>query len=115
MYLYITAFASEPCFTGFQEVLRDANILLPDAQQPPADPDIDSSQPEASESQLRLSYNRDLRPKGGRMPKDAEHKIGPDDCRLDMAFFSTFEELMLGVCVCVELFTRAWTRRELEL
>jgi hypothetical protein len=60
MYLYITAFASEPCFTGFQEVLRDANILLPDVQQSPADPDIDSSQPEASESQAQLSYN--LRP-----------------------------------------------------
>ncbi len=30
MYLDITAFASEPCFTGFQGVLRDANKLVPD-------------------------------------------------------------------------------------
>jgi hypothetical protein len=41
MYLYIPAFASEPCFTGFQGVLCDANRLVPDAQQPPADADID--------------------------------------------------------------------------
>jgi hypothetical protein len=41
MYLYIPAFAFEPCCTGFQGVLRDANMLVPDVQQPPADPDID--------------------------------------------------------------------------
>ncbi len=38
---------SEPCFTGFkfQGVLCDANMLVPDVQQPPADPDIDSCDP----------------------------------------------------------------------
>ena len=30
---------SEPCFEGFRGVLRDANMLVPDAQQPPADLD----------------------------------------------------------------------------
>jgi hypothetical protein len=37
MYLYIPASASEPCFTGFQGVLHDAKMQVPDAQQPPAD------------------------------------------------------------------------------
>ena len=32
MYLYIPAFASEPSFTGFRGVLRDANMPVPDAQ-----------------------------------------------------------------------------------
>jgi hypothetical protein len=45
MYLYIPAFASEPWFTGFRGVLRDANMLVPDAQHPPADPDIDRGDP----------------------------------------------------------------------
>ncbi len=36
---------SEPCFTGFRGVRRDANMLVPDIQQPPADPDIDSGDP----------------------------------------------------------------------
>ncbi len=40
MYLYIPVFSSEPSFTGCQGVLRDANMLVPDVQQPPADPDI---------------------------------------------------------------------------
>ena len=39
MYLYIPASASEPCFTGFQGVLCDAKMQVPDAQQPPADQD----------------------------------------------------------------------------
>ena len=39
-YLY-----SEPCFTGFRGVLRDANMLVSDAQQPPADQDIDKGDP----------------------------------------------------------------------
>ena len=30
---------SEPCFTEFRGVLRDENMLVPDAQQPPADLD----------------------------------------------------------------------------
>jgi hypothetical protein len=45
MYLYIPAFASEPGFTGFRGVRRDANMLVPDAQHPPADPDIDRGDP----------------------------------------------------------------------
>ncbi len=32
----------ELCFTGFRGVHRDSNLLVPDAQQPPADQDIDS-------------------------------------------------------------------------
>ena len=32
MYLYIPAFASEPSFTGFRDVWRDANMPVPDAQ-----------------------------------------------------------------------------------
>ncbi len=32
MYLYIPAFASEPSFTEFRDVLRDANMPVPDAQ-----------------------------------------------------------------------------------
>jgi hypothetical protein len=31
------------------------------------------------------------------MPKDARHKIGPDDRRFDLVFFSTFEELTLPI------------------
>ena len=38
-------FASEPCFTGFRGVLRDAYMQVPDAQQPPADLDIDRDDP----------------------------------------------------------------------
>ena len=45
MYLYIHAFASEPSFTGFRGVLRDANMPVPDAQHPPVDPDIDRGDP----------------------------------------------------------------------
>ena len=45
MYLYIHAFASEPTFTGFRGVRRDANMPVPDAQHPPADPDIDRGDP----------------------------------------------------------------------
>ena len=45
MYLYIPAFASEPSFTGFRGVLRDANMPVPDAQHPPADTDIDRGDP----------------------------------------------------------------------
>ncbi len=48
MYLYIPVtcfFASEPCVVGFRGVLCDANMLVPDVQQPPADPDIDRGDP----------------------------------------------------------------------
>ena len=50
MYLFIvlhTLFlVSEPLFTGFQGVLQhDANMPVPDAQQPPADLDIDRDDP----------------------------------------------------------------------
>ena len=31
------------------------------------------------------------------MPKNGNHKIGPDDLRYDLVFFSTFEELTLPV------------------
>ena len=36
---------SKPSFTGFRGVLRDANMPVPDAQQPPADLDIDRDDP----------------------------------------------------------------------
>ena len=37
---------SEPLFTGFRGVLQhDANMPVPDAQQPPADLDIDRDDP----------------------------------------------------------------------
>ncbi len=39
-YLY-TSVNTEPCFTGFWRVLCDANMLVPDVQQPPADPSLD--------------------------------------------------------------------------
>ena len=43
-YLY-TRVNTEPCFTGFQGVWHDANMLVPDVQQPPADLDIDRGDP----------------------------------------------------------------------
>jgi hypothetical protein len=43
--MYLVCTCSETCFTGFWAVLRDANILVPDAQQPPADQDIDAGDP----------------------------------------------------------------------
>ncbi len=42
MFLYITASACETRLTGFLRVLCDANMLVPDAQQPPADQDNDN-------------------------------------------------------------------------
>jgi hypothetical protein len=45
MYFYIPVFASEPSFTGFRSVRRDASMPVPDAQHPPADPDIDRGDP----------------------------------------------------------------------
>ena len=36
---------SEPSFTGFVKVQRDASMLVPDAQQPPANLDIDRDDP----------------------------------------------------------------------
>ena len=42
---YIPAFASEPCFTGFQGVQCDANMQVPDAQQPAQDNDRDHRNP----------------------------------------------------------------------
>jgi hypothetical protein len=34
-------YCTEPCFTGFRGALCDANTLVPDVQQSPADQDID--------------------------------------------------------------------------
>ncbi len=45
----------------------------------------------------QLFFSCHLRPKGGRMPKNGNHKIGPDDRRYDLVFFSTFEELTLPI------------------
>jgi hypothetical protein len=52
MYFYIPAFAFEPSFTGFWGVLRDANMPVPDAQHPPADPDIDRGDPCPEDEEL---------------------------------------------------------------
>jgi hypothetical protein len=38
----IASVNTEPYFTGFRGISRDANMLVPDVQQPPADLDIDS-------------------------------------------------------------------------
>ncbi len=43
--MYVICACSETCFTGFQGVQRDANMLVPDAQQPPADQDNDTGDP----------------------------------------------------------------------
>ena len=45
----------------------------------------------------QLFFSCQLRPKGGRLPKNGSHKIGPDDLRYDLVFFSTFEELALPI------------------
>ena len=40
-------------------------------------------------------YN--MHPKDGRMPKTGRHKTGPDDVKVNLVFFSTFEELQLPI------------------
>ena len=47
MYVQVHTFFlfSEPSFTGFVKVQRDAIMPVPDAQQPPADLDIDRGDP----------------------------------------------------------------------
>jgi hypothetical protein len=44
---------SETCLRGFQEVLRDANMLVPDAQHQPADQDKDRGDPCPEDEELR--------------------------------------------------------------
>ncbi len=43
--MYFVCTASEPCFTGFQGVQRNANMQVPDAQQPAQDNDRDRGDP----------------------------------------------------------------------
>jgi hypothetical protein len=45
----------------------------------------------------QLFFSCNLRPKGGRMPKNLRHKTGLDDLRQDLVFFSTFKELTLPI------------------
>ncbi len=40
--MYVVCACYETLFTDFQGVLRDGNMLVPDAQQPPADQDNDN-------------------------------------------------------------------------
>ena len=48
-------------------------------------------------SRPQLFFTCHLRPKDGRMPKTGRHKTGPDDVKVDLVFFSTFEELQLPI------------------
>ena len=41
----------------------------------------------------QLSFSRHLRPKDGRLPHTCCHKLGLDDIKFNLVFFSTFEEL----------------------
>jgi hypothetical protein len=43
----------------------------------------------------QLFFSCQLRPTGGRKPKDGRHKTGPDYLMYDLVFFSTFDELSL--------------------
>ena len=43
--MYLVCTASEPSFTGFQGVQHDANMQVPDAQQPAQDNDRDRGDP----------------------------------------------------------------------
>ncbi len=43
--MFVVCACSEACFTGFRGVLCDANMLVPDAQQPPADQDNNRGDP----------------------------------------------------------------------
>ena len=54
MYVPVHTFflVSEPRFTGFVKVQRDANMPVPDAQQPPADLDIDRDDPCPEDEEL---------------------------------------------------------------
>ena len=45
----------------------------------------------------QLLFTCYLRPKGGRAPKNSHYRLGPDDIRYHMVFFSTFEELELPI------------------
>jgi hypothetical protein len=67
MYLHITASASETCLTGFRGVPRDANMLVPYVQQPPADQDNDRGD------------------KGDPCPEDEEYFDRPDAAIMEEA------------------------------
>ena len=45
----------------------------------------------------QLFFTCNLRPTGGRPPKNPSYKIGPDDLLFNLVFFSTFEELQLPI------------------
>jgi len=45
----------------------------------------------------QLLFTCYLRPTGGRPPKNASYRCGPDDLRYNLVFFSTFEELKLPI------------------
>ncbi len=45
----------------------------------------------------QLFFSCHLHQKGRRMPKEAKHKICPDNSRFNLVFFRTFKELMLPI------------------
>ena len=45
----------------------------------------------------QLLFTCYLRPTGGRPPKNASYRCGPDDLRYNLVLFSTFEELKLPI------------------
>ena len=45
----------------------------------------------------QLFFTCHLCPKDGRKPKTGKHKTGPDDVKVNLVFFSTFEELQLPI------------------
>ena len=45
----------------------------------------------------QLFFTCNLRPTGGRPPKNPSYKIGPDDLLFNLVFFSTFEGLQLPI------------------
>ena len=48
-------------------------------------------------SRPQLFFTCHLCPKDGRKPKTGKHKTGPDDIKVNLVFFSTFEELQLPI------------------
>ncbi len=50
----------------------------------------------------QLLFTCYLRPTGGRLPKNASYRCGPDDLRYHLVFFSTFEELKLPISWLME-------------
>jgi hypothetical protein len=57
----------------------------------------------------QLLFTCYLRPSGGRPPKNASYRCGPDDLRYNLVFFSTFEELKLPISRPMDLNGACWS------